>query len=939
MTFSANGDQQQFIDTPPSPTASVVCVAGPGTGKTATAIAHCQLYNGLDCSRFLFIPFTRAATIELQQRMADIGYPAADLGKHVMTLHAFCGEILTKVRTDASALLKSPAFGHSRTRAVEDVLSLFDDTVEYRRHLFAHVVRSLRPCVSTIYIDEVQDLCPVQMKVVKHLCDVFKSGLFAIGDPRQSIYGFQGADPELMMTLSQGGRELKVLMLGENYRSSQEIVDFANVLIEQMRVYGGGVISPRLLGCMDTPLTKTVMPVGRRPGERPTVRAFATADDECDWIAGEIKMLTTLSGILPGEIAILSRTRFTGARCFPRLLARGIDCTLRVDSSVGDDELHRDPELSRLKAESQVTVTTIHNSKGCEWRAVFVCGACDVGGRGGMPSALDPLDPLDPLDSLDPPGGEGATAEADAGDDSARAARHVGEELRVLFTGVTRAKDILHLTYTTESYGSGADDVTATRFITEDMIARGVVRCVTPQVHAGAGTVVPVTTRARGVHFDVPLRAEKVADHLGSCEEFIRHVYENESLASSLFEEERVIPVGDLFASDTVRSDIWWYHGLGGLLANLIEYSALLTGQAAFGEAGIGIGAPPAPAPGSVSGGGTDAAIINCFKSQYNLHLSPFLSAHDFDVATAVGECPACGDMWLDVLDNVLAHPQGKPIALPDFCDGCKNISEKPLEKIVATYRTRARGICRQVTACPRSTDRQCKPVWGKICDLRAQCGDSRARCRTPFRRYIHGIDAFTASQRTLSAECTADVRRLYYAVMTGEGSGEQLDMLHLYGLVRERNFEAILRHLTAGKQKNGHLSMNRTHVILQQILKVVHTQIEALRIAIVRHAGIISAVRWNTQLGALVSVDGEDANIDVYLCKDAGGDSVVVEEETQDDQCAVNLRRKSVFNPHIEDWHEPYRASSGTGGEKTKYVGLYSATRGALILAKIRSG
>ncbi|NEW30413.1 ATP-dependent helicase [Nocardia cyriacigeorgica] len=80
----------------------------------------------------------------------------------------------------------------------------------------------------SIYVDEYQDLAPGLDRLVKALCfDYFtESDLFAVGDPDQAVFGFNGAKPELLHDLScrQG---VTPIQLKSNYRSGHEILRVA----------------------------------------------------------------------------------------------------------------------------------------------------------------------------------------------------------------------------------------------------------------------------------------------------------------------------------------------------------------------------------------------------------------------------------------------------------------------------------------------------------------------------------------------------------------------------------------------------------------------------------------------------------------------------------------------------------------------------------------
>jgi DNA helicase-2/ATP-dependent DNA helicase PcrA len=87
-----------------------------------------------------------------------------------------------------------------------------------------------------LVVDEYQDLGLPLHRIVLSLC--FKSGvrLFAVGDPDQSIYGFAGANPDLLSRLSEKPGVEKV-RLRFNYRSGQKIIDASEVALGEARGY------------------------------------------------------------------------------------------------------------------------------------------------------------------------------------------------------------------------------------------------------------------------------------------------------------------------------------------------------------------------------------------------------------------------------------------------------------------------------------------------------------------------------------------------------------------------------------------------------------------------------------------------------------------------------------------------------------------------------
>lgn len=82
-----------------------------------------------------------------------------------------------------------------------------------------------------ILIDEMQDTNPLQYELLSSFYD--KCHLFCVGDDAQSIYGFRGADFETIHNFTNAVPDSKACKLTLNYRSTQELLDLSNWLLEQ----------------------------------------------------------------------------------------------------------------------------------------------------------------------------------------------------------------------------------------------------------------------------------------------------------------------------------------------------------------------------------------------------------------------------------------------------------------------------------------------------------------------------------------------------------------------------------------------------------------------------------------------------------------------------------------------------------------------------------
>ena len=96
-----------------------------------------------------------------------------------------------------------------------------------------------------ILVDEFQDTNSIQFKFVQLMAGP-QCHIMAVGDDDQSIYGWRGADYTNMQRFMDSFENVKLLKLEENYRSGQNILDLANIIISNN---SSRLVEKRLRGC------------------------------------------------------------------------------------------------------------------------------------------------------------------------------------------------------------------------------------------------------------------------------------------------------------------------------------------------------------------------------------------------------------------------------------------------------------------------------------------------------------------------------------------------------------------------------------------------------------------------------------------------------------------------------------------------------------------
>ena len=198
--------------------------------------------------------------------------------------------------------------------------------------------RELSSSLSEIYVDEYQDLNPVQNKIFKALS--VSCPIFMVGDIKQSIYGFRGADPSAFSSYKKSFPEYDgtdtqkeaTIFLSDNFRSFESVTSFSNVVSDAMFDCGGegDAYSYRIpynkadrLKCnskVDYPPAVTFMNCVRDMDDTET-RVQGTYYVEAEMVANSIAELIN-NGTEPKNIAILLRSTKTNGAIFANALKK-----------------------------------------------------------------------------------------------------------------------------------------------------------------------------------------------------------------------------------------------------------------------------------------------------------------------------------------------------------------------------------------------------------------------------------------------------------------------------------------------------------------------------------------------------------------------------------------------------------------------------------------
>ncbi|MGE5351206.1 MAG: ATP-dependent helicase [Acidobacteriota bacterium] len=171
----------------------------------------------------------------------------------------------------------------------------YDDLLVYLNRFLnerSPAAKSFLSAIKYVMVDEYQDTNKIQAEIVRGLA-YYNNNVMVVGDDSQSIYSFRGADFKNIMEFPQLFPNVKIIKLEENYRSTQEILNFANYIIEAaVEKY------PKFLFTRKT------------GGELPAIISAANENMQSRFVVNRILELRE-EGVPLKEIAVLFRSSYS----------------------------------------------------------------------------------------------------------------------------------------------------------------------------------------------------------------------------------------------------------------------------------------------------------------------------------------------------------------------------------------------------------------------------------------------------------------------------------------------------------------------------------------------------------------------------------------------------------------------------------------------------
>ncbi len=157
-----------------------------------------------------------------------------------------------------------------------------------------------------IMVDEFQDSSSIEMCLVDILSDKYRN-LMIVGDPDQNIYEWRGSDVKLLVDFDKTHESTRTIILNQNYRSTPQILQCANTLIEKNEI--------RLKKDLFT----------HNPPGAPVVHYHSKSDlEEMDQVISNINRLSQKEGFKYSDFAILYRSGFLSRIAEKKLVEKNI---------------------------------------------------------------------------------------------------------------------------------------------------------------------------------------------------------------------------------------------------------------------------------------------------------------------------------------------------------------------------------------------------------------------------------------------------------------------------------------------------------------------------------------------------------------------------------------------------------------------------------------
>lgn len=311
---------------------NILVIACAGSGKTTTTLCRIKylLDKGISEESIMLTTFTRDASKSMTNKLMDIlGYKANIKVGTIDSISKYYSSVNTELK----------------------------DVGEYSNSFF-HVIKT-RPNIihkyKYLFIDEFQDINETQFNIIN---EFYKNGtkIFCVGDDAQNIYSFRGSKIEYILNYDKYFENTETYKLNKNFRSTTEIINFANAIIENNKNQ-----IPKIMIC-----GKTDENFIEDYNKKPLITFYPKNYLQISSIINEIKNLLE-KGVQEHDICILSPTNYSLFSFEENL----------IKNNIKNVYLDGKSDVKPIIKYKHVCLCTIHKSKGLEWDYVFIINISD----------------------------------------------------------------------------------------------------------------------------------------------------------------------------------------------------------------------------------------------------------------------------------------------------------------------------------------------------------------------------------------------------------------------------------------------------------------------------------------------------------------------------------------------------------------------------------
>ena len=407
----------------------------------------------------------------MRQRLGKLLTSGADK-LNICTFHSLCFSILKEnyetagLNKDFSVMSEQEKALCKDEKLLENALN-FEDLITLTVKLFEEnkdLLKNYRERFKYVSVDEYQDIDENQYKLIRLLVPQ-NGNIFVIGDPNQAIYGFRGGNAKFFNDFKEDYPDTQMINLKNNYRSTNSIVDASNQMINCFNI----------VSAFDKPHEKIT--IHKAPTDKAEAEFIAStienligghsffsidsqrsAGDDTDYSFSDFAVLYRTSSQLPPIIEALKRTGMPFVKLSNDLLCEqkpvmellnSLNEDLAVSEQIKNSNFEIDDYIIKYllniaenskdknefihqvsllteadaldKRADRIALMTLHASKGLEFKCVFIAGLED----GILPLYR------------------------------AKEEKEIEEERRLLYVGMTRAKERLFLSHAQKRFWLG----------------------------------------------------------------------------------------------------------------------------------------------------------------------------------------------------------------------------------------------------------------------------------------------------------------------------------------------------------------------------------------------------------------------------------------------------------------------------------------------------